>query len=134
MKIMNENSYTANELGDKPKKINNSKTIQIMKKFLLEIKQDFNNIPNSVKFWNLLVLIGLILSGIFSIDLLMVELLIGSILTLALVIDGNEDNHIWMIFMPISWLGILIAGVIVSVELIYTKIIKKFNNWLDKEK
>ena len=131
---MNENSYTANELGDKPKKINNSKTIQIMKKFLLEIKQDFNNIPNSVKFWNLLVLIGLILSGIFSIDLLMVELLIGSILTLALVIDGNEDNHIWMIFMPISWLGILIAGVIVSVELIYTKIIKKFNNWLDKEK
>lgn len=131
---MNENSYTTNELGDKPKKINKSKTIQIMKKFLLEIKEEFNNIPNSVKFWNLLVLIGLILSGIFSIDLLMVELLIGSILTLALVIDGNEDNHIWMIFMPISWLGILIAGVIVSVELIYTKIIKKFNNWLDKEK
>ncbi len=132
--MMNNNSYTENELGDKPKKINNSKTIQIMKKFLLEIKEEFNNIPNSVKFWNLIFLIWLILSGIFSIDLLMVELLIGSILTLALVIDGNEDNHIWMIFMPISWLGILIAGVIVSVELIYTKIIKKFNNWLDKEK
>ena len=105
-----------------------------MKKFLLEIKQDFNNTPNSVKFWNLLVLIGLILSGIFSIDLLMVELLIGSILTLALVINGNEDNHIWMIFMPISWLAILFAGVIVLAELIHKKIIKKFNNWLDKEK
>lgn len=131
---MNNDSYTANELGDKPKKINNCKTIEIMKKFLLEIKQDFNNIPNSVKFWNLLVLIGLILSGIFSIDLLLCELVVGSILTLALVIDGNEDNHIWMIFMPITWLGMLIAGVIVSVELIYTKIIKKFNNWLDKEK
>jgi len=132
--MMNNDSYTANELGDKPKKINNCKTIEIMKKFLLEIKQDFNNIPNSVKFWNLLVLIGLILSGIFSIDLLLCELVVGSILTLALVIDGNEDNHIWMIFMPITWLGMLIAGVIVSVELIYTKIIKKFNNWLDKEK
>ena len=132
--MMNNDSYTANELGDKPKKINNCKTIEIMKKFLLEIKQDFNNIPNSVKFWNLLVLIGLILSGVFSIDLLLCELVVGSILTLALVIDGNEDNHIWMIFMPITWLGMLIAGVIVSVELIYTKIIKKFNNWLDKEK
>ena len=64
----------------------------------------------------------------------MCELVVGSILTLALVIDDNEDNHIWMIFMPITWLGMLIAGVIVSVELIYTKIIKKFNNWLDKEK
>jgi len=132
--MMNNDSYTANELGDKPKKINNCKTIEIMKKFLLEIKQDLNDIPNSVKFWNLLVLIGLILSGVFSIDLLMCELVVGSILTLALVIDDNEDNHIWMIFMPITWLGMLIAGVIVSVELIYTKIIKKFNNWLDKEK
>jgi hypothetical protein len=131
---MNNDSYTANELGDKPKKINNCKTIEIMKKFLLEIKQDFNNIPNSVKFWNLLVLIGLILSGVFSIDLLMCELVVGSMLTLALVIDDNEDNHIWMIFMPITWLGMLFVGVIVSVELIYTKIIKKFNNWLDKEK
>ena len=132
--MMNNDSYTANELGDKPKKINNCKTIEIMKKFLLEIKQDFNNIPNSVKFWNLLVLIGLILSGVFSIDLLMCELVVGSMLTLALVIDDNEDNHIWMIFMPITWLGMLFVGVIVSVELIYTKIIKKFNNWLDKEK
>jgi len=131
---MNNNSYTENELGDKPKKINNSKTIQIMKKFLLEIKEEFNNIPNSVKFWNLIVLIGLILSGIFSIDLLMVELLIGSILTLALVIDGNEDNHIWMIFMPITWLVMLIAGVIGLGTLINTNTIKKFNNWLDKKK
>ena len=105
-----------------------------MKKFLLEIKQDFNNTPNSVKFWNLLVLIGLILSGIFSIDLFVCELVVGSIVAFGLVIEGSEDNHIWIFFMPITWLVMLIAGVIGLGTLINTNTIKKFNNWLDKEK
>jgi flagellin-like hook-associated protein FlgL len=64
-----------------------------MKKFLLEIKQELIDTPNSVKFWNLMVLVGLVISGIFSLDLLVVELFIGSFLTLGLAIDGVSTKE-----------------------------------------
>lgn len=43
-----------------------------MDTFLKGIKQEFIEIPNSVKFWNGMVLLGLIISGIFSLELLIV--------------------------------------------------------------
>jgi hypothetical protein len=103
-----------------------------MKKFLLEIKQELIDTPNSVKFWNLMVLVGLVISGIFSLELLVVELFIGSFLTFGLAIDGSTDNHLWMILMPITWGCMLLVGVGFLIYFIYKNTIEKFNNWLDK--
>jgi hypothetical protein len=105
-----------------------------MKNFLQEIKQDFIEVPNSVKFWNGMVLLGLIISGIFSLELLAFEWFIGSIILLAMVIDGDLDNQLWGMFMPLTWFCLLLVGVGFLLYFIYKNTILEFNDWLDKEK
>lgn len=110
-----------------------------MNKLIFEIKFAWNSTPNSVKFWNGLVLVGLIISGVFSLDLLYVEWGILSVFALALFIDGMNDDgkrldkHIWIYFTPLSW-GLLILGLIfMGCIVLYDGTIVIFNNWLDKK-
>lgn len=110
-----------------------------MNKLIFEIKFAWNSIPNSIKFWNGLVLVGLIISGVFSLDLLYAEWGILSVFAIALGLDAvNDDNknldkHIWIYFTPLSW-GILLLGLIIMGCIsFYDRVIVKFNNWLNKK-
>ena len=109
-----------------------------MEKLIFEIKFAWNIIPNSVKFWNGLVLLGLIISGIISSDLLYIEWGFMSVFALALGLDAmiedkNLDKHIWIYFTPLSW-GILLVGLIrMGCISFYDRVIVKFNNWLNKK-
>ena len=105
-----------------------------------EIKR-IGRLPNSVKFWNGLVLVGLIITGALSLDILSVVLAIMSIAALAVFLDamgsGNDDyldNHLWVYFTPLCW-GLLIVGLIfIGCYKLYERTIVKFNKWLNKEK
>jgi hypothetical protein len=109
-----------------------------MKEIITDIKIGWHSTQNSVKFWNGLVLLGLIISGIISSDLLYIEWGIMSVFTLALGLDAmsedkNLDKHIWIYFTPLSW-GILLVGLIIMGCIsFYDRVIVKFNNWLNKK-
>jgi hypothetical protein len=110
-----------------------------MEKLIFEIKFAWNRIPNSVKFWNGLVLLGLIISGIISSDLFYIEWGIMSVFALALGLDvmsedKNLDNHIWIYFTPLSWVILLVGLIIMGCISFYDRVIVKFNNWLNKKK
>lgn len=109
-----------------------------MEKLIFEIKFAWNTIPNSVKFWNGLVLLGLIISGIISSDLLYIEWGIMSVFALALSLDAmsddkNLDKHIWIYFTPLSWVILLLGLIIMGCISFYDRVIVKFNNWLNKK-
>ena len=109
-----------------------------MEKLIFEIKFAWNTIPNSVKFWNGLVLLGLIISGIISSDLLYIEWGIMSVFALALSLDAmsddkNLDKHIWIYFTPLSWVILLLGLIIMGCISFYDRAIVKFNNWLNKK-
>ncbi len=95
---------------------------------------DFKNTPNSVKFWNSVVILGLIASGFVSLDLLAMLFFIGSFLSLAIILQGDEENHYWMFGMPLVWLFVIIGLFVVLCEFIKERFILKFNAWLDREK
>ena len=107
-----------------------------------ELKVEFKRIgklPNSVKFWNGLVLVGLIITGVLSLDILSVVLAIISIAALAMFIDGMGrgtddylDNHLWIYFAPLSWGLFILALIVIGIGKLYEGTIVKFNNWLNK--
>jgi hypothetical protein len=106
-----------------------------MKKALKEIRKEWKKIPNSVKFWNSLVLLLLISVGLYSIDVLYVVLFIGSFLAIATIINGHDvDKHFWMFFMPITWFFIFVGLLGMIGLFVYEKNIARFNEWLDSEK
>ena len=110
-----------------------------MKKFFNEIKQDLNDIPNSVKFWNGLVLLGLVISGVIGLDLLVVELGIMSFFAFNLWLDsiGDErkiNKHLWVWFTPLIWGMVIFILIIYGCIELYENTISKFNDWLDKQK
>ena len=103
-----------------------------------EIKR-IGRLPNSVKFWNGLVLVGLIITGVLSLEILSVVLAIISIAALAMFIDGMGsgtddylDNHLWIYFAPLSWGLFIVALIVIGVGKFYERTIVKFNNWLNK--
>ena len=105
-----------------------------------EIKR-IGKLPNSVKFWNGLVLVGLIITGVLSLDILSVVLAIISIVALAMFIDGMGsgddnylDNHLWIYFAPLSWGLFILALIVIGVGKLYGGTIVKFNSWLNKQK
>jgi hypothetical protein len=100
-----------------------------------ELIESWNEIPNSIKFWNGLVLLLLIIVGIVNMELLYVLLSFGSLLTLGIMIDGDDSkHHLWMILMPITWLLIFLSLIIGLFYFFYLKVIIPFNDWLNKEK
>jgi hypothetical protein len=108
-----------------------------MKKIVSDIKKSWGEIPNSVKFWNGLILLGLVISGVISIDLLLVELVIMSVFAFAVFIDsiGEEDKlskHLWLWFTPLVWGSVIIGSIIYGCIKLYENTISKFNDWLDK--
>jgi hypothetical protein len=110
-----------------------------MKKFIVDVQNGWKELPNSVKFWNGLVLLGLIIVGIIDVDILMIVWGIMSILAFAGFFDslgGDEkfiERNLWVWFTPLTWgvmlLGLLIMGCMKLKE----KTIDKFNNWLNKK-
>jgi hypothetical protein len=107
-----------------------------------ELKVEFKRIcglPNSVKFWNGLVLVSLIVIGVLDLEILSVVLAIMSVAALAIFLgamgsgsDDYLDNHLWLYFTPFAWV-ILMAGLILfSGNKLYEGTIVKFNSWLNK--
>jgi hypothetical protein len=111
-----------------------------MKKLLLNIKENWRKTPNSVKFWNGLLLLGLIVVSIMSLELLTTMSVIMSIFSIVVLLNGSGDDgksldkHIWMWFTPLVWFMVIIFGIIYGCMKFYENTISGFNNWLDKEK
>ena len=91
--------------------------------------EDWKNEPGSVKFWNLMILLILIISSIFSLDLLCAELIIGSIISLGFLIDKDSDGHYWILFMPLIWVLFILSMVGIGIGFS----ISYFNSWLDEK-
>jgi hypothetical protein len=104
-----------------------------MKEIITNIKIGWKELPNSVKFWNGLVLLGLIITGIINVGILMIVWCIGSIILVGLVVDGEAENHVWGMFMPITWVCTLLVGIGFLLNWIYNNTILNFNNWLNKK-
>lgn len=109
------------------------------KTWIEDIKKGWEQIPNSVKFWNGLILLGLIISGFLGLDLLLTELAIMSVLALVLGLDAMGDDtktldyHIWIYFTPLAWFMLVVGLTIYGCIKLYENTITKFNNWLDKK-
>ena len=105
-----------------------------IKEIVVDIGKDFKEIPNSVKFWNCLLLILLMGAGVYSSFLLKVLLVIGSILAIGFTIDEDDlSEHPWVLFMPITWCVILFGLAIWGTIYLYSISIARFNRWLDGE-
>jgi uncharacterized BrkB/YihY/UPF0761 family membrane protein len=111
-----------------------------LKEIFNEVKSSWKEATNSVKFWNSLLLAGLLTLGIIQYELLMIALFIGSFLTIGIVIDkiydarSDTEKHIWIMFMPITWIVIIVTIIGFSIYGLYKITIEPFNNWLNKEK
>lgn len=109
-----------------------------MKEIISDIKKNWEEIPNSVKFWNGLILLGLIISGFLGLDLLLTELAIMSVFAFAICVDSIGDNnkldkHLWIWFTPLAWFMLVVGLTIYGCIKLYDNNIIKFNNWLDKK-
>lgn len=109
-----------------------------MKEIISNIKENWKETPNSVKFWNGLVLLGLIISGFIGLDLLLTELAIMSVFAFIIGMNsiGNEgvfDIHLWVWFTPLTWVMLVVGLTIYVCIKLYKNTIPKFNNWLDKK-
>jgi uncharacterized BrkB/YihY/UPF0761 family membrane protein len=107
-----------------------------MKEFISDIKRNWKETPNSVKFWNGLVLLGLIIIGIIDLEALGAVLGLMSIATLAVLLraigDGDcLENHLWIWFTPLAWFMLIMVLILYGCHKFYEKIIMKFNNWLN---
>jgi hypothetical protein len=111
-----------------------------MKEIITDIKNGWKTIPNSVKFWNGLLLVCLIIIGVLDLEILSVVLAIMSVAALALFLDamGHSDDyldkHIWLYFTPLAWGLFILALIIIGIGKLYEGTIVKFNSWLNKEK
>jgi hypothetical protein len=108
-----------------------------MKEIISDIKRNWKETPNSVKFWNGLVLVGLIITGILSLEVLGIVLGILSFLVFILWVDslGGEvklDKHLWVWFTPVVWIMMILGVIIYGCIKLYENSISKFNDWLDK--
>ena len=109
-----------------------------MKEIITDIKNGWKTIPNSVKFWNGLLLVCLIITGVLDLEILSVVLAIMSVAALALFLDamGHSDDyldkHIWLYFTPLAWGLFILALIIIGIVKLYENSISKFNNWLNK--
>ena len=109
------------------------------KKTLKEtIQENWRNIPNSVKFWNGLVLLGLIITGIISLEVLLVVLGIMSIFSIIVFLGSigeseKLENHLWLWLTPSVWC-LLCAGLLIYLMIKgYENTIDKFNDWIDNK-
>jgi NADH:ubiquinone oxidoreductase subunit 6 (subunit J) len=109
------------------------------KKTLKEtIQENWRNIPNSVKFWNGLVLLGLIITGIISLEVMVLLLGLMSIFAFVVLVDSigeseKLDNHLWLWFTPFIW-GLLCTGLLIYLMIKgYENTVGKFNTWINSK-
>lgn len=102
-------------------------------KIINKLRDSWNDIPNSVKFWNGLVLLILIVIGVIDIEILSGVLLLGSILAVGVFLDGKSDSNPWIWFTPVIWILLLFASIFHLCDYIGEKIIEPFNDWLNKK-
>ena len=99
-----------------------------------DIQEGWRETPNSVKFWNAIFVLVIIITGIILPEALIVIFVVGSLITIGLFLDQeNIDKHLWIWFMPITWLFAIVAITIGCFYLLYENSIAKFNDWLDKK-
>jgi hypothetical protein len=66
-------------------------------------------------------------------DFLLVALFFGSLLTIALAVDGDTENHFWIFFMPITWFCLALIGIGAMFFGLYKITVEPFNNWLNNK-
>lgn len=109
------------------------------KKTLKEtIQENWKNIPNSVKFWNGLLLLGLIITGTISLEALLCVLTLMSIFALAILIDSigeseKLENHLWLWLTPSVWCLLCLGALIYLMIKGYEKTIGRFNEWINSK-
>lgn len=110
-----------------------------MKEIISDIKRNWKETPNSVKFWNGMILIGLVVSGMINFHLLLFELFVMSLFAWVLWMGsiGEEwivNKHLWVWFTPVVWFMLILGLIVYGCVILSDNTIAKFNNWLDKEK
>ena len=103
------------------------------KSLLSNISSEWKSIPRSVRFWNILLILSLVGLGFYDLEFLTIALFFGSIMTIALVIDGETEKHPWIILIPITLFCLAIMGIGALFFKIYKITIEPFNNWLNNK-
>lgn len=102
------------------------------------IQENWKNTPNSVKFWNGLLLFGLIIAGIISLEVLVLLLGLMSIFAFAVLVDSigeseKLDNHLWLWLTPSVWCLLCLGALIYIMIKGYEKTIGRFNEWINSK-
>lgn len=104
--------------GSKPIKSNNTK----------------EKIPNSEWFLAALILVVMVISTFININILYVEMFIGSFLTIGLWMDGADKYMVWRFLMPLTWGICIIAGIVIGIQWFISNTIGRFMDWLDRDR
>lgn len=112
--------------------------MKVFKEFLLwlEVEVEIKNIPRSVVFWHIILLI--IISSLFIyVSHYGIIIAFGSLAAIMGLLhgDGKVKRNYWILFFPPIW--VLVVGVaimfvcVVGGKWLNDSIIVKFNNWLN---
>lgn len=91
-------------------------------------------IKKSEIFWTSILLIFLIISGVYSLELLGVLLALSSILAIIGIIESNSNDNLpilWIFLTPTAWFVLLYMGLIYVVKFLYKNIILRFNSFIN---
>lgn len=91
-------------------------------------------IRRSQLFWLAIYIVALVAIGFISLSMLGLILIFGSFLTICIVMDGSEENHIWIYLMPITWAFFIFGSILYCIVNGYEYTIGRFNKWLDRDK
>lgn len=105
-----------------------------LKKFFVNCYNEICAMDRSVRFWNGLLLVVLILSIFLCPPIFMIFQCFGSIIALAIIFDGNmEKEDLWMFYTVVPWFGLLLVGIGYSIYFVYKHTILRFNKWLNNK-
>lgn len=95
------------------------------------IKQEIANMSNAEKFWyGLLYSIFFVLVAFFP-EAAAILSCIGSVMLLATLCDGNDEDLYWAPLTFLFWVAIIIVNIGLGIYWCYSKTIKPFNDWLN---
>ena len=105
--------------------------MNIFKKALKALQKDYSN---AEIFWNVIVYLAYIIILFIDVEAAFIISGFGSLLMLGLCLDKKEHFELWY---PLTWLFyilLIIMGIISLCMWLYERTLRKFNNWLNKEK
>lgn len=101
------------------------------KGFINTIKQEISNMSRAEKFWyGLLYSIFFVLLAFFP-EVAGILSCIGSVMLLATLCDGNDEDLYWAPLTFLFWLAIIIVNIGLGIYWVYSKTIEPFNQWLN---